>query len=268
MKNEKPCEMNPLFIEQFADSELSYAESAEMSEHLKTCAACRHLFDEVRGMKKALRAVNTTEHLTAIERAGLEKLIADTGERRPFLPPFLSFFFSGARLAVTGATLGIAALVTVLFYQIFTIERSADLLISEILHIHDSVLPGEIAAGDDLDKVVEKNLNITAPKLRKFVANKPVTKARFANLGAHPAASVHMANADGNGTLMVTHKNDDMKKLFTAADCVHEVKDCRAHKRTMNGKDLLFWEENEGNYLFVSDNRPMTSGMVQLISAE
>ena len=77
-----------------------------------------------------------------------------------------------------------------------------------------------------------------------------------------------MANADGNGTLMVTHKNDDMKKLFTAADCVHEVKDCRAHKRTMKGKDLLYWEENEGNYLFVSDNRPMTNGMVQLISAE
>lgn len=268
MKNEKPCEVNPLFIEQFADNELSYAESAEMAEHLKGCVVCRHRFDEVRGLKKTLHAVNAAEHLTTIERAGLEKLIADTAEHHRFLPQFLSFFFSGTHLAVTGASLAVAALVTVLFYQIFTIERSADLLISEILHIHESALPGEFAADDDLDTMVGKNLNISAPKLKKFVANKPVTRARFANLGAHPAASVHMANADGKGTLVVTRKNDDMKKLFTAADCVHEVKDCRAHKKTMKGKDLLFWEENEGNYLFVSDNRPMTNGMVQLINAE
>lgn len=267
MKNEKPCEMNPLFIEQFADNELSYAESAEMAEHLKGCAACRRLFDEVRGMKKALRAVNGFEHLTAIERAGLEKLIADSGERRPLLPPLLSFFFSGARLAVTGATLAVAALVTVLFYQIFTIERSADLLISEILNIHENSLPDEFAGGGNVDQVIEKNLQIPAPKLRKFVANRPVSKARFANLGTHPAASVRLADAGGDGTLVMTRKNDDIKRLFTDSDCVREV-NCRAHKKRMNGRDMLFWQEEGNDFLFVSGNQRMMSGMVQLISAE
>lgn len=267
MEGSRRCEMNPLFVEQFADGELPFKESAEMSAHVAGCAECRARFDATRRLKRVLRATADAERLTIIERGGLEKLIADTAARhRTLRERFADLFTSPYPLVAFSASVALAVLVGVFLHQLFTIERSADLIAREILHIHETTLPDEFSTAGDIETVVKRGLDLPAARIGRLVADRSVTKARFGTIGTRPMASLHMNGPAGNGTLLVARHNDALREVFAGSDCLGADR-CHARKRTMGDTDLLFWEEGGGDYLFVSKDRGMMNGMVQLVSA-
>jgi len=260
--------MNRLFVEQFADGELPFKESAEMSAHIASCDECRAHFDATRRLRKILRATAAAGRLTAIERGGLEKLIADTAARhRTLRERIADLFASPYPLVALSASVALVAVIGVFLHQLLTVERSADLIVREILHIHEATLPDEFSTAGDIETVVKRGLDLPAARVGRLVANNAVTKARFGTIGTRPMASLHVAGPAGNGTLLVARHNDALRKIFADSDCLGADR-CHARKRTMGDTDLLFWEEGEGDYLFVSKDRGMMNGMVQLVSAD
>ena len=61
------CDFNELFIEQFADRELDYLESAEVAAHLKECSECRRKYEAILATKKITSAFAENEKLSIIE---------------------------------------------------------------------------------------------------------------------------------------------------------------------------------------------------------
>ncbi|HSA34685.1 MAG TPA: zf-HC2 domain-containing protein, partial [bacterium] len=214
MEGSRHCEMNLLFVEQFADGELPFKESAELSAHVASCAECRAHFDATRRLKLVLRATVAAERLTAIERGGLEKLIADTAARhRTVRERIADLFASPYPLAALSASVALAAVIGVFLHQLFTIERSADLIAREILHIHETTLPDEFSTAGDIETVVKRGLDLPVARIGRLVADRPVTKARFGTIGTRPMASLHMTGPTGNGTLLVARHNDALREV-------------------------------------------------------
>lgn len=266
--------MNPLFVEQFADGELPFKESAELSAHIASCAECRAHFDATRRLKRILRATAEAERLTVIERGGLEKLVAETADRhRTLRERFAGLFVSPYPLLALSASVVLMTMIGVLLHQLLTVERSADLIVREIVDFHDSTFPDEFSGAENIDEVVTKNLSLPKSRIGKFVANRAVTKARFGTIGTRPAASVHLRDPKGHGTLLVTrHDHDDsLRKIFAGSDCLSKrsgKNPCHARKQRMGDKDMLFWEDEGGDYLFVSNDGAMMNDMVQLVNED
>ncbi len=270
----KECTVNPVFIEQFADRELSWEESSEIAAHLNDCPLCRSRYEEIMKLKTLFKEVSHAERLTSIERAGLEKMLEAAA--RPSRPVqilnAIKEFFNPHRLVIGLSATAFGALLTIFAVNLMHIENKSPMVLDEILSLHDSNLPDEIA-GKELDQEVEKNLKVPA-KMKRLVAGRPVLKARFGQLAAKPAATVSIEDGGARGTLMMTPKNLEVAKVFAKAPCATEVKaeaqkeNCPAKREHAEGKDMIHWSRDGADYIFVSENRDMTNRMVQLISAE
>jgi len=267
MDGARSCDDNRLFIEQYADHELSYADSAAMAAHLTACPVCRARFEELKRLKAEMRAADRDERLSSDERLAIENLVTRTAAaHRSLLKGFRAHIPRPAAL-LAGAALATVVTIALLYDRLATADRDGDLLVSEIMQVHESQLPDEFGTADDIESVVRANLDLPRARIPRFVKDQPILKARFSHIGRLPAASVHIADGHGAGTLMVTHRNDDLKKMFSDGACVPELT-CRAHRISRRGKDLVYWEDTGGDYLFVSDDRRMTDHFVHLIGDE
>lgn len=270
MHENRTCDVNPIFIEQFIDNQLSYEESAEISAHLKTCDICKKHYNGIMDIREALRSIQKSETLTAIEHHGFEKLIDETNPPATLLnlleaaKEFLGshgFFSAAVSTALT---------VMVFFFaiKISDIDRENNKLISDIINIHQQeTLPNEFTEKDNVETVVTQNLKINTPQLRRLLTRTSKIRGRFDQLASIPIASIKIEDIDGKGTLLLSKNNTELNKLIDQADCIEEV-NCKARKQRVNGRDMLMWKNGDNNYIFVTDSNRMRSNMVRLISAE
>lgn len=266
MKETKPCENNQLFLEQYLDNELSYAESAAMESHISHCESCRSHAEKIRQIKKAIREIHRKERLSSSERLFFENLIAATPSSDRFsLRGFLTALPRPV-LSLVGAVSIATVIVILLHARLAQIDRENESLVGEIVRAHESKLPDEFSTAD-IESVMRKNLEFPHARLPRFIKDNSIIKARFSQIGKHPFASVKVTGPHGNGTLMVTRKNEDLKRIFTHATCVPDLT-CRAQRLSREGKDILFWEDHGGNYLFVTSDHLLADHVVNLVSNE
>lgn len=267
MSGVRSCDDNRLFIEQYADGELSYAESAEVAAHLEQCSLCRSRYEDLRRLKGLLRATAEEERLSSTERLAFEDLIRTApGPRRPSLSEMFGLLPRPV-LLLAGVPAGAILFVALVYAYLAALDHRNDLLIGEIMQAHESKLPDEFVGSDDIESALRKNLDLPRTNLPRFVKEQPIVKARFSHLGTQPAASMKISGPHGKGTLLVTRPHKDLKKIFADGACVPDLT-CRAQRLSRHGKDMLFWEGKEGDYLFVADDRRTGDHLMRLIGTE
>ncbi len=267
MSGDRPCDDNRLFIEQYVDGELSYAEGSEIANHIKHCSACRSYYEKIHRLKELMRTTAQKERLSSAERLAFENLIQESSKPHRLSPRSLFDILPRPALLLAGVTIGTVLFVSALYAYLTALDHRNDLLIAEIMQVHESKLPDEFLGSDDIESALRKNLDLPRAHLPRFVKEQPVVKARFSHLGPQPVASMKITGPHGKGTLLVTRPHRELKSIFANGACVPDLT-CRAQRLSRNGKDMLFWEGKEGNYVFIADDRRMGDHLARLINAE
>lgn len=268
MENKK-CTYNDIFIEQFIDNQLSYEESAEIAAHIKICEPCRQLYNELKTIKSLISSIARTESLSEMERRGFEKLIDEIDDTSIFIRIKNSFteLFSSNRFIVISASGAFSVFLFLFIYNISILDKDNRILMKEIVTMHEQNLPDEFTEKDNIENIVHSNLKIN-PDLSKIVKHFPNIRGRFSHIGSVPVASFKLKNKGGNGTLLLSRADQNLKEILAKhTKCVKET-NCKAYGETLDDKELLHWSRNNSNYIFVADNPKIKSDMVQLISAE
>ncbi len=267
----KSCDIEHVFIEQFLDNELGYEESAEMSNHIKVCSECRKYYNEIKSLKVFVRNTVKNESLTNIEKNGFFKLIEEESRlsfRERVLQIWLSLkpVFKSNVFAVSAGAMAFSTVLFVFLFSVFSIDSEKSLMMDEILTVHKNSLPNEFTK-ENVESIVEQNLKIT-PNIQKLISAHQNIGGRFTHIGAVPVASIKVRDGNkGTGTLLLSKNSDALKKIFGSSECVKEL-NCKAKERSKDGHNMLFWEKSGSSYLYVTDNNSMKSDMVKLISAE
>lgn len=263
---EKECDFNELFIEQFADKELDYSESSEVAAHIKTCPLCRKKYETIMNIRKAVSAFAGSEKLSLIEKAGFLSLIDKKTEQKPSLIDFFKNLFKNRTTTLAFSFFSFSCLVFAFVFALSVIEKENNLVIDEIMNAYNQTLPDEFGNSQIAqDELREKFKTVTFSEFTK----RPKLSGRFTSIAATPTAKITLdSNEDKvRGTLFLSKRNEHLEKLFSGSDCLVKKNDiCRAKHQNRDGKELIYWQNSDNNYLMVSDESNAAAKMVKLIS--
>lgn len=265
MPKEK-CEINELFIEQFADGELDYKESAEISAHLKTCAECRQKYEDIMFAKSAAAAFTENEKLSSIEREGLLSLINQEAESNTSFTEKLLGMWHNQTAAIIFSAFSSACLIAAFVFSLSSSDKENNLVIEEIFNAHNQIYPDEFSSNSDAKKKLDDTFKDTS--FAAFTKRTSV-RGRFTSIAATPTAKIRFNSEEDNvkGTLLLSKKNERLDKLFEESECILKKNNvCKAKKRSESGKELFYWTKENNDYLMVSDEDNAADKMVRLIS--
>ncbi len=248
------CEMNELFIEQFADNELSYEESFEIAKHLKECESCKKKYDEIIYLKKLLNQEAESDSLSEIERIGLEQLIDNSGKNRFFQA--ISNFFDrmGSHFFISAMTgSAIASIVFIVFFIVRQNDNFNERILHEIVAIHSQNMPKEFDSKNNIEAIINKNLK-TNVHLNNFIKKVGYVKGRFANLDTIPLVSLKIHSKRGDSTLLLAKNNKIFSRIFEKAGCL-TASNCKIKQQRKEGKQMFFWKNHKNSYIVVNDNQ-------------
>lgn len=267
MLNEK-CTLNELFIEQFLDNELDYSESSQIASHIKVCSRCKTIYNELKLVKDVIREYEMSQRLSAIEKEGFRNLLNNLDNDQGFLDK-LKYIFSGKRFVVAASTFVMTSFIFAFAYVLSRTDQQNNLLIHEIITAHSNDLPDEFDEKAESDLVVGEKFKINK-KLVKLLHNfSPSVRGRFTSLGNSPAAQIRLGKKNRSSLFLADKTNSKLKELFKDSKCISRTiqSKCNAHLRHENGKDLVFWEKPDKDYVLVSNDDHLRSKMVNLISS-
>lgn len=267
------CDLNELFIEQFADNELDYQESSEIAAHLKTCKTCKKKYDDVLFAKSITEAFAKSETLSLVEKEGLSSLIDKCSQAKK------SSFFNRVGLLLQNravtlsfAVFSLACLTFTFIFSLNRIEKENNLIIKEILTAYNTFLPDDFSGATIEQTEIIKNLKVDKRLLSEITSTSPHIHGRFIAIAATPATKIKFKGAqeNENGALFLLKKNEHVANVFVNSDCFVKNKNniCKARRRREAGNDLIYWENLDNHFVFVSNNNNMTNKMAQLISSE
>ena len=262
----KKCDFNELFIEQFADKELDYLESAEIAAHIKSCPLCRKKYEDILLTKKASEVFAENEKLSLIEKEGFLSLIEQKSKKnRPFID-FVKGLFQNRAATLAFSFFSFACLVFAFVFSISGVEKENSLIINEIISAHNQALPDEFGNSTAAQEELKKEFKtVTFSGFTK----RPKISGRFTSIADRPAAKITLDSNEDNirGTLFLSKRNEQLEKLFSESDCLVKKDDiCKARHRSDNGKELIYWQNSGNNYLMVSDESNAAAKMVKLIN--
>ena len=260
------CDFNELFIEQFADRELDYLESAEVAAHLKECHECRRKYEAIIETKKITSAFAENEKLSIIEKEGLLRLIDQKSEQKPALIESIKSLFQNRAATLAFSFFSFTCLVFALIFAINGIEKNNNIIIDEIMTAHTQALPDEFGNSQAAqNELKEKFKTVTFSEFTK----RPKISGRFTSIAATPTAKITLDSKEDNirGTLFLSKRNEQLEKLFSGSDCLIKKDDiCKARHRNDGGKEMIYWQNSGNNYLMVSDESNAAAKMVKLIN--
>jgi len=267
---EEKCNINEIFIEQYADRELDFKESAEVLEHIENCVECREKLDRLLFTRSMLTAYNEKEKMTFLEKEGIFRFIDRENNRKTFFQ-ILILFIKGHGFSVTA---GAFALVSILFsfvFSLFQLEKENRLILDEIIASHNNTLPDDFVGVKGAEDELNKNFRFKNGTIRDLAKISPNLSGRFTSIAASMAAKINLdGQAEGKGSLFMSKKNDRIKNLFKNSSCIvkNSHHDCKAKLLKEKDNDIVFWEELENDFVFVSSSRDMTNKMIRLIDTE
>jgi len=266
---EQKCSLNELFIEQYADNELDFRESSEVSVHLGNCEACRKKYEEILFTKNLISAFNSKEKLSLLEKEGFMSLI-DQNSRKPSLASVVGCFIKSHGFSVAASSFSFASLIFAFVFFLFQTEKENQLVIKEILAAHNNTFPDEFSGNEIAENELNKNFKLDKKTMKSLSSISPVLRGRFTSIAATPGAKIKLAGIDKNqkGTLFLSKKNDHIKNIFENSDCLVKdgEKDCKAKLRHEDGKDMIYWESLDNHFVFVTENNKMAAQMARLIA--
>lgn len=263
---EKDCDFNEIFIEQFADRELDYSESSEVAAHLKKCQICRKKYETIMNIKKAVAAFAGSEKLSLIEKAGFLSLIDQNNKSKQPFTDLIKNLFKNRAATLAFSFFSFSCLVFAFVFALSGIEKENNLIINEIMDAYNQTLPDEFGSSQIAqDELHKKFKTVTFSEFTR----RPKISGRFTSIAATPTAKITLdSNEDKiKGTLFLSKRNEQLEKLFSDSDCLVKKDDiCRAKHRNRDGKELIYWQNSDNNYLMVSDESNAAAEMVKLIS--
>ena len=263
---EKECDFNELFIEQFADRELDYLESAEVAAHIKNCPICRKKYTDIMEIKKTVCDFAENEKLSLIEKEGFLSLIDRKSKKRRPLADFLKNIFKNRALVPVFSFISFSCLVFAFVLSMSNIEKENNIVINEIMNAYNQALPDEFGNSQAAEnELKEKFKSVTFSEFTE----RPKLSGRFTSIAATPTAKITLDSSDDKvkGTLFISKRNVQLEKLFSESDCLVKKNDiCKAKHRSNGGKELIYWQNSGNNYLMVSDENNAAK-MVKLINS-
>jgi hypothetical protein len=262
----KKCDFNELFIEQFADKELDYLESAEVAAHIKSCASCQKKYEDILLTKKASEVFAENEKLSLIEKEGFLRLIDQKSKKNRPLIDFIKGLFQNRAVTLAFSFASFACLVFAFVFSISGVEKENSIIINEIISAHNQALPDEFGNSTVAQEELKKEFKtVTFSGFTK----RPKISGRFTSIADRPAAKITLDSNEDNikGTLFLSKRNVQLEKLFSESDCLIKKDDiCKARHRNDSGKELIYWQNSGNNYLMVSDESNAAAKMVKLIN--
>ncbi|HPS28797.1 MAG TPA: zf-HC2 domain-containing protein [bacterium] len=269
MHNSK-CDLNEIFIEQFADGELDFKESSEISDHLEKCADCRKKYDEIKFVKTVICDMKNHEVLSVIEKEGFNSLIYNHKNSSSFFQRFKNILFSHS-FAVGFSFFSFTSFLILFSYYISISDKQNRLIVNEIIAAHSRALPDEFSGSESTEAELGKNFTVDKNLLKKLSEISPMIRGRFTSIAANPVAKINLEGVENDkGTLFMSKKSKHLKDLFNSKNCVvkNDVNGCKARGFQEKENDLVYWGNKDNDYVFVTDNSKMMAKMVQLISLE
>jgi hypothetical protein len=264
---EKKCELNELFIEQYADNELDLRESSEVSIHLENCASCKKKYTDVIALKNAVKRFNLLNNLSMIEKEGFCSLIDQ--HSAGFFKKVIKYL-RGHGFTVAFSTISFASLIFAFTFSLSQLEKENELIIKEIIAAHNNRLPYDFDTPEKTETELNKKFTINKKTMLSLASISPVLRGRFTAIGATPAAKISLKGLkdEEKGTLFLSKKNDHIKNVFQDGDCLVKGSDnhCKAKLIQEEGNDMIHWEELDNDFVFVTDNSKMSAQMIQMIS--
>lgn len=268
---EQKCSLNELFIEQYADNELDFRESSEVSVHLRSCETCRKKYEEILFVKNVIGAFNSKEKLSFLEKEGFSSLIDHSVPKPGFLKNLAGFIRSHG-FSVAASSFSFGSLIFVFIFFLSQSEKENMMIIKQLIEAHNISLPDEFTGHEKAETELRKKFSLDGKTMTGLAAISPVLRGRFTSIAENPAAKIKLAGTkkDESGTLFLSKKNDRIKNVFEDGDCLVKNRDngCKAKLRHEKGNDMIYWEELDNNFVFVSDNNRMTAQMVRLIGSD
>jgi hypothetical protein len=266
---EKKCDLNELFIEQYADNELDLRESSEVSLHLTNCVSCKMKYEEIIFTKNAVNRFNSLNKLSLIEKEGFLSLIDQHSSRSGIFYKALKYLRSHG-FTVAFSTVSFASLVFAFAFSLSQIEKENDLIIKEIIAAHNNLLPYDFDTPEKAETELKKKFTIDKKTMLNLASISPVLRGRFTSIAATQAAkiSVKGLKEEEKGTLFLSKKNAHIKNVFEDGTCLVKSTDdhCKAKLIQEEGNDMIHWEELDNDFVFVTDSSKMSAQMVRLIS--
>lgn len=266
MPKEK-CDFNELFIEQFADKELDYLESAEVAAHIKSCPVCRRKYEDISDVKKMTLAFAENEKLSLIEKEGFISLINQKSQQKHTVTYLIRNLFKNRAATLAFSFFSFSCLVFAFVFALSEIEKENNSVINEIITAHSQALPDEFGNSPAAQNELKEQFKTV--KFSEFT-KRPKISGRFTSIAATPTAKITLNSSDDKikGTLFLSKRNERLEKLFSDSDCLIRKNDiCRAHHRSSDGKELIYWKKSDNNYLMVSDESNAADKMIRLISS-
>ena len=263
------CNLNEIFIEQFADGELDLKESSEISAHLENCSECRKKYDEIRFVKTVLSGIKESAVLSVIEKEGFISLIGHTV--KPSILTRIGNLFKSHSFSVGFGFFSFASFLMLFSYYIYSSDKQNRLIVNEIISAHRHSLPDEFNGAESTEAELGKNFKVDKKLMKKLASISPVVRGRYTSIAANPVAKINLEGiGKDKGTLFMSKKSKHLKELFNDKDCVVETHDdgCKARHFQENENDLVYWENQDNDYVFVTESSGMMAQMVQLISSD
>lgn len=266
---EQKCNLNELFIEQYADNELDFRESSEVSVHLGNCEECRKKYEEILLTKNLISAFNSKEKLSLLEKEGFMSLI-DQNSRKPSFASVIGYFIKSHGFSVAASSFSFASLIFAFVFFLSQTEKENQLVIKEILAAHDNTFPDEFSGNEIAENELRKNFKLDKKTMKNLASLSPIIRGRFTSIASIPGAKIKLdgAEKDESGTLFLSKKNDHIKNIFENSDCLVKdgEEDCKAKLRHEDGKDMIYWESLDNHFVFVTENDKMSAQMAKLIA--
>lgn len=267
MPKEK-CDFNELFIEQFADRELDYLESAEVAAHIKSCPVCQRKYEDILDTKKMTLAFAENEKLSLIEKEGLISLINQKSKQKQSITDLIKNLFKNRAATLAFSFFSFSCLVFAFIFALSGIEKENNTVINEIITAHSQALPDEFGNSQAAENELKEKFKTV--KFSEFT-KRPKISGRFTSIAATPTAKITLDSSDDKikGTLFLSKRNEQLEKLFSSSDCLVKKNDiCRVRHRSSEGKEMIYWQKSDNNYLMVSDESNAADTMIKLISSD
>ena len=266
MPKEK-CDFNELFIEQLSDRELDYMESAEVAAHIKSCPVCQRKYEDIADVKKMTLAFAENEKLSLIEKEGFISLIKQKSRPKHSITDLVKDLFKNRAATLAFSFFSFSCLVIAFVFALSGIEKENNTVINEILTAHTQALPDEFGNSQAAENELKERFKTV--KFSEFT-KRPKISGRFTSIAATPTAKITLDSSDDkiNGTLFLSKRNEQLEKLFSDSDCLIRKNDiCRARHRSSAGKEMIYWQKSDNNYLMVSDESNAADKMIKLINS-
>ena len=264
------CNLNEIFIEQFADGELDLKESSEISAHIEKCSECRKKYAEILFVKTTVRNMKEHEVLSVIEKKGFCSLIDHYKKSPSFFGMIKNIFFSHS-FSVGFSFFSFTAFLILFSYYISESDKQNRLIVNEIISAHMHSLPDEFSGPEGTEAELEKNFKVDRGLLKKLAKISPLVRGRFTSIAAAPVAKINLEGLENDkGTLFMSKKSNHLKDLFNSKNCLVKTdqEGCKVRGFHEKENDLVYWGNKDNDYIFVTDNSKMLAKMVQLISSE